>query len=87
MSKNLGSILLFLLCYLSGSAQVDYTAHDTIIPPENISFFGTNMGYYPGWKDSQLADIAAGNEALGIVMTKNHQFENATVKVFLSSNY
>jgi len=66
MSKKLGSNLLFLFLYLSISAQVDYTAHDTIIPPENISFYGVNMGYYPGWKDDQLADIAAGNEALEI---------------------
>lgn len=36
------------------------------IPTYNTDFlYGSNVGFYPGWTDEQLADIAAGNPALG----------------------
>lgn len=44
-----------------------FTALDpNSIPPYDGSFrYGSNMGFYPGWTDEQLADIAAGNPAQG----------------------
>lgn len=56
--------LLFLLLF-TGSlpAQPRQTAND-VVPAFNHPFgYGTNLGYYPPWKDHQLADIAAGNPA------------------------
>ena len=47
-------------------AQVNYTAKEIVPPYEGRAFFGTNMGYYNGWQDEQLADIAAGNTELDI---------------------
>lgn len=60
------STLLLLLAYVGLYGQVSFTANDLINPYEGSSFFGTNMGYYEGWQDEQLADIAAGNPTLEI---------------------
>ncbi len=51
--------LLFLLPY-SSLAQVNYTANDRVTPYTEAFGYGANMGYYPPWKDEQLADIAIG---------------------------
>ncbi len=63
------SLLFLLLCFciqLQSEAQVNYTANDFINPYTGQFRPGTNLGYYPPWDDEQLADIAAGNPALGI---------------------
>lgn len=38
----------------------------SIIPYSGLFRYGSNAGFYPGWTDEQLADIAAGNSSLGI---------------------
>ncbi len=48
-------------------AQVDYTANDKIIPYKDHFRYGVNMGYYPPWQDHQLAEIAAGDDKMGLL--------------------
>jgi hypothetical protein len=59
--------LLFLLssaCMLQ--AQVNYNANTKVTPYNGKFRMGINMGYYPGWDNKTLANIAAGNPALGL---------------------
>lgn len=58
--KHLFTLAIVLFCFPIW-AQVNYTANDVVPPYEGNAFFGSNMGYYEGWRDEQLADIAAGN--------------------------
>lgn len=57
--------LLFLLQNFL-IAQVDYTAHDKVTPYKGHFRYGVNLGYYPPWQDHQLAEIAAGDEEMGL---------------------
>jgi len=41
------------------------TANDAIPSAKTDFLPGTNMGYFPPWKDTELADIAAGNPEVG----------------------
>jgi len=60
-------VLLVCLCpVLSATAQVTYTANDTVAFYPGPFGFGSNMGYFPPWEDEELAEIAAGNPAKGI---------------------
>ncbi len=59
-------LILLLFITAQFQAQINFTAND-VVPPYTGDFgFGANMGYNPPWSDTQLADIAAGNEAEGI---------------------
>jgi len=61
-------LTLFLFCLLTSAsnAQVNYTANE-VVPPYSGTFRpGLNFGVFPPWTDEQLADIAAGNETLGV---------------------
>lgn len=56
-----------LVCFsVTAFSQIDYTANDTVPTYEGVFRPGANMGFYNGWTDAQLADIAAGNQDLGI---------------------
>jgi hypothetical protein len=58
--------LLFLLTWtVSLHGQVNYTANDKVVPYTGKFRMGINMGYYPGWDNKTLADIAAGNPQTG----------------------
>ena len=46
--------------------EVGFTANDQVIPYTDFFRPGSNTGYNPPWTNSQLADISAGNPALGI---------------------
>ena len=67
---NLGRCLCFVMLVLtsltSSIAQPNFTAKDQVIPDNGPFEFGSNNGYYPGWSDSQLGDLAAGSTSLGI---------------------
>lgn len=59
--------IFFISCFASLSthlsdtnAQPIKTANDNVNTYTGSSFFGVNMGYYPGWSDKNLAEIAAG---------------------------
>ncbi len=60
--------LCALCCCISISvvAQVSYTANQHVTPYTKPFRPGVNMGYYPGWDNQSLADVAAGNVALNI---------------------
>ena len=64
--KNLNTLLFTFLVMAFGCtlhAQVNYTAHDFIIPYDGVYHPGINLGYYgPTWTDNTLGDLAAGNE-------------------------
>ncbi len=66
MRKELIILAGFFISSLSLWSQVDYNANNRVEPYMGRAFFGTNMGWYEGWTDEQLADIAAGNPDLGI---------------------
>ncbi len=63
--KHLLFLFIGLFIISDGFAQVNYTANDQVTPYTGGFKPGSNMGYYPGWSDDQLADIAAGNPAVG----------------------
>ena len=70
-NSNYYKILLLLLFFLSGHNNAftqtpSYTANDQVTPYNGPFQFGTNMGYYPGWSDGQLGDLAIGNATLNI---------------------
>lgn len=60
------TLFLCLFVLISLSAQVNYTANDKIIPYDGHFRYGVNLGYYPPWQDHQLAEIAAGDEKMGL---------------------
>lgn len=69
IKRRLMLILLLNFFHFSSniSAQTpDYTANDLIAPYEGIFRYGVNPGAYPGWIDTELANIARGNASLGI---------------------
>ena len=66
MSKQFPLLLIYLFSSFSLKAQINFTAHDTITAHQDRFRYGANMGSYYYWRDEQLADIAAGNPALGV---------------------
>lgn len=65
--RYLLTILTICFCFVLADAQlVNYTAKDTITPYTDYFRPGVNMGYFPPYGDNDLANIAAGNPALGI---------------------
>ncbi len=46
--------------------NVNYTANDQVTPYTGLFRPGTNVGYNPPWTDEEMANLAAGNEALGV---------------------
>ncbi len=70
LDKLLKSILILIL-FMSGYNNIlaqnpGYTANDVVPPYPGPFHYGSNMGYYPGWTDGQLGDLAIGNAALNI---------------------
>jgi PKD repeat protein len=47
-------------------AQPTQTANDTVLPYESLFLAGTNPGYSPPFSDIELANLSAGNKALGV---------------------
>lgn len=66
---NLLICLLFPLCVL---AQPGYTANNTVKPYPHGFHPGANNGYYPGWTNEQISDLAsnAGARAIRIGFTE-----------------
>jgi len=61
-------ILFLLMSGLNNSFTQGpgYTANDQVTPYDGPFHYGTNMGYYPGYTDGQVGDLAAGNPNLNI---------------------
>ncbi len=68
MKAILTSLFVILFFTILGAQKPGFTANEFVptYEREGASFFATNMGYYEGWRDEQLADIAIGNPELGI---------------------
>lgn len=60
------ALLFIIITGARLTAQVNYTANDQVTPYNGPFGFGANMGWYNGWTDDQLADIAVGNSSLGL---------------------
>lgn len=60
-------LFLLICCFGTGLlfAQVNYTANSKVTPYNGKFRMGINLGYYPGWDNKTLADIAAGNPLVG----------------------
>lgn len=57
---------LALTCPFWAFSQPNFTANEQVATYSGDFRAGYNSGYQPGWNDQQLANIAAGNPALGI---------------------
>lgn len=78
MSRGIYPLFLLFLVSLLGSctkekANIDSPDDDAPNPsapaPSSLGglfLYGSNMGYYPGWSDGQLAELLIGNPAAGI---------------------
>ncbi len=66
MRKYLYFLLVCLWSTISVTAQVTYTANDSVAIYPGPFGYGSNMGYFPPWKDVQLAEFAAGSPEKGI---------------------
>jgi GEVED domain/Secretion system C-terminal sorting domain len=57
--------VVFFAAFLQfANAQVNFTARDQVTPYTGRFRAGVNLGYYPGWDNKTLADVAAGNPAV-----------------------
>lgn len=64
--KSFLTLIFFTIATGLLSAQINYTANEKVTPYTGKFRMGINMGYYSGWDNRSLANIAAGNPALGI---------------------
>lgn len=58
--------LFFFFNVTTFAQSTTTTANDEIIPYQGSFRYGVNMGYYAPWQDHQLAEIAAGDEKMGL---------------------
>lgn len=59
-------LTLFLGAWSVSFGQVTFTANDQVTPYDGVFRQGINFDYYPPYSDLDLANIAAGNSALGL---------------------
>ncbi len=78
-SQSRSDVLVLDCC----GQPVSYTANEQVIPYPDGFRPGVNLGYFPPWNDSQLADIAAGNPALGVPGAGAKAVRPALHEVFL----
>ncbi len=63
--KNL--FLFLVISFLNFAPTIiAQTANDHVPPYDGTAYLGTNMGYFPGWTDEQLADVAMGDASRNI---------------------
>ncbi|MEM9821628.1 MAG: T9SS type A sorting domain-containing protein [Bacteroidota bacterium] len=67
MKRLLSAYFLWVVSITLATAQINYTAQDVVQPFDGPFGYGSNMGYFPPWEDEQLAEIAVGNNDLGII--------------------
>jgi len=65
IQKIFATLFLFGVSLIT-IAQVNFTANDEVRPFTGPFGYGTNLGYYEGWTDEELVNIAAGNPSLGV---------------------
>lgn len=59
-------LVMFFIGIMDCFGQFDRTANDEVKPYTGEFGYGANMGAYPPWRDENLANIAAGNDSLGL---------------------
>ena len=64
--RSMQLLALLVLFIQQGKTQTNSTANDFIPPYETGFLVGANLGYYNGWTDEQLAEIAVGMPEMGI---------------------
>ena len=60
------SLLVAFVISLSSFGQINYTAHDSIIPYQGAFGYGTNAGWFPPHSNWQVSSLAAGDANLGL---------------------
>lgn len=63
--RQLSAVFPLFFCMNLVIGQVNFTARDQVTPYTGRFRAGINMGYYPGWSNQELANISAGNAAIG----------------------
>ena len=67
MRKFLLSISIILVgVFIAYGQRPAFNADDVVVPYNGQFGYGANMGAYPPWRDENLANIAAGNDSLGL---------------------
>ena len=71
LTTSLQRLLMFTIFFVFFTfhylcAQIDYTANDIVQTYKGKFRYGMNLGYYSGWWDARLGDIAAGNPDMGL---------------------
>lgn len=64
--RRLVLTLYIILYVLAAAAQISHTANDIVIPYNGFFRPGVNLGQYPPWTETALANIIAGNEDLNV---------------------
>lgn len=67
MKQTLLSGVLLLLCFSTTTAQINFTARDSVRPYNGDFRYGTNAGYFPPFNTSNIIDLAAGNPNTGVM--------------------
>ena len=65
IKKHLLILFLTVIGFADLNAQVGFTANDIVVPYTGLFRPGVNPGYEPPYTDVSIADIAAGNPAIG----------------------
>ncbi len=65
MKHFLLTLVASIMAIAFSNAQVNYNANSLVNPYTGDFRPGSNMGYNPPWQDEDLANLAAGNPALG----------------------
>ena len=86
LSKYFLKTCLVLFCFVNLQGQISYTANDKILDFNAPFGYGSNMGYFPGWSDEDLADIAIGNSQKGIIGAGVRCLRPALFEHFLEKN-
>ncbi|MEZ4685508.1 MAG: hypothetical protein R3B47_05440 [Bacteroidia bacterium] len=59
-------LLIAFVISFSVFGQINYTAHDTIVPYQAAFGYGTNAGWFPPHSNWQISSLAAGDASLGL---------------------
>ena len=63
--KKIFTLISFAIAF-GAFSQPNFNANTTVPVYKGAYYYGSNMGYFGGWADEQLAEIASGNPAKNI---------------------
>lgn len=76
---------LCLFIAVNSHAQINFSANEVVPPYDGKFRYGSNLGNYPPWSNEELADISAGNPALGLEGIGVQSFRPALQEEFLEA--